>query len=200
MSIPLLAFVLAVQAQEVVDPLLLALQAQEAVDRSQEYRRDQRPYKYYQAMEPVWTAGRIAAVAGPPLALAGYFVSQGASNRNPTVDTGGESAGYYMGIVGFDLALAAPPIMLFGSMSALPALKKTGLHAKPTMGLVSAGLWLASVGLYGATLSSFDADPENTQWKALGVGGTVAWLGSAFFANSQINATKRAGDLQMGRR
>ena len=187
MSIPVLAFVLAAQAQEVVD-------------RSKEYRQDQRPYKYYQAMETTWTVGRVAAVAGPPLALAGYFISQGSSNRDPNLDTGGESAGYYMGIVGMDLALAAPPIMLFGSMSALPALKKTGLHAKPTMGLVSAGLWLASVGLYGATLSSYDANPDSTQWKTLGVGGSVAWLGSALFANSQINNTKRAGDLQMGRR
>jgi len=197
MSIPLLAFVLAAQAQEVS---VLAVQAQEVVDRSKEYRQDQRPYKYYQAMETTWTVGRVAAVAGPPLVLAGFFISQGSSNRDPTVDTGGESAGYYMGIVGMDLALAAPPIMLFGSMSALPALKKTGLHAKPTMGLVSAGLWLASVGLYGATLSAYDANPDSTQWKALGVGGSVAWLGSALFANSQINNTKRAGDLQMGRR
>ena len=186
MSIPLFALLLAAQAQE--------------VDRSKEYRQDQRPYKYYQAMETTWTVGRVAAIAGPPLALAGYFVSQGASNRDPNVDTGGESAGYYMGVVGMDLALVAPPIMLFGSMSALPALKKTGLHAKPTMGLVSAGLWLASVGLYGATLASYDTDPDNTQWKTLAVGGSVAWLGSAFFANSQINNTKRAGDLQMGRR
>jgi hypothetical protein len=186
MSIPLLAFALAAQAQE--------------VDRSKEYRNDQRPYKYYQAMETTWTVGRVAAIAGPPIALAGYFVSQGASNRDPTVDTGAEAGGYYAGMVGFDLALAAPPIMLFGSLSALPALKKTGLHAKPTMGLVSAGLWVASVGLYGATLSSFETAPDSSQWKALGVGGTVAWLGSAFFANSQIANTKRAGDLQMGRR
>ena len=71
MSIPLLALVLAAQAQEVVD-------------RSKEYRQDQRPYKYYQAMETTWTVGRVAAVAGPPLVLAGFFISQGSSNRDPT--------------------------------------------------------------------------------------------------------------------
>jgi hypothetical protein len=168
------------------------------VDRSKEYRHDQRPYKYYKAMKATWSVGQVMAVAGPPLALAGYFVTQGSFNRDPSVETGGETAGYYVGSVGFDLALAAPPIMLFGSLSAIPALKKTGLRPKPTMGLVSAGLWVASVGLYSATLSSFDSNPDSTQWKALGVGGSVAWLGSAFFANSQIANTRRAGRATTG--
>jgi hypothetical protein len=195
MSILLFAHLLAAPVHA-AEPVATAV----VVDRSKEYRHDQRPYKYYQAMEKTWTVGRIAAIAGPPLAIGGYFATQAAFNRDPTVDTGGETAGYYIGVAGIDLALAAPPIMLFGSLSALPALKKTGLRAKPTMGLVSAGLWVASVGLYGATLSSFEANPDSTQWKALGTGGTVAWLGSALFANSQIANTKRAGDMQMGRR
>jgi hypothetical protein len=195
MSILLLAQLLSAPAPA-AEPAASAV----VVDRSKEYRRDQRPYKYYQAMETTWTVGRVAAIAGPPLALGGYFATQAAFNRDPTVDTGGETAGYYVGAAGIDLALAAPPIMIFGSLSALPALKKTGLSAKPTMGLVGAGLWLVSVGMYGATLSSFEANPDSTQWKAIGVGGTVAWLGSAFFANSQIANTHRAGQMQMGRR
>jgi hypothetical protein len=171
---------------------LHAALAVEPVDREQEYRQHERPFRVYRSMEVTWTTGRVAAVAGPTILLGSYLFTAENYNRDPS-DSGPENAGFTLGTAGAGLALAGPPTMVFGSLYALPSLKKIGATTRPTMGLVSLGFYAVSVGCYYGMLSSYESDPGGDTWKGIGVGGTVALAASGFFANSQVNNTKRVG-------
>lgn len=172
---------------------LSGIAAAQNVDRTKDFRRDQRPRRYYKAMEVTWKVGRGAILVGVPLTAGAYIYTTSSFDRDPDNDSSQESVGYTLGTAGAGLALAGPPIMLFASMSAIPALSKTGVKASPTMGLVGTGFYLASVGTYYAALDSFSSDPEGDGWKVMMVGGTVALGASGFFAQSQIKNTERGG-------